>query len=278
MERGRSTSPPFRMIPFATSNKLAGNGYKPEIGDCVRKYSNVNNSFRLEDGRIPTCSTFARSIHSSQVRMENNSRMESDSIHQSTSMPQLPDRTKDENAGMPADGLPNPVPGPTKGSSNYSWPIVPGVRPRKAFFISPFPLRSNAKAAKTALDKKKTPSSDIVVLPVAQVTKQATNSTARSDATEAELEHEIRMDEMRRIQEFPRRLLTAAVGGIFVVVPMVVMSIDRTLKKCLITSSVAILLFGATLAWCSTSDEAAVFIATAGYAAFLAVFVAVGDK
>lgn len=56
------------------------------------------------------------------------------------------------------------------------------------------------------------------------------------------------------------------------------MSIDRSLNKSLITSSVAVLLFGLVLAWGSTSDEISLFVATAGYAAFLAVFVAVGDE
>ncbi|KAK8124881.1 uncharacterized protein PG998_000640 [Apiospora kogelbergensis] len=179
---------------------------------------------------------------------------------------------------MPTEGLPEPVPGPINGSTSRSWPVMHSVRVQRAFFISPFPLKATGKATKTALNKKRTPSSDVVVSPVLQFTKQSTNSTARSDATEAELEHELRMEEKRRRQEFPRRLLTALIGGVFVIVPMVVMSIDRSMTKCLITSSVAILLFGATLALSSTSDEASVFIATAGYAAFLAVFVAVGDK
>lgn len=55
------------------------------------------------------------------------------------------------------------------------------------------------------------------------------------------------------------------------------MSVGRTLEKSLITSAVAVFLFALTLAWCSTSDETSVFIATAGYAAFLAVFVAVSS-
>ncbi|KAK7952623.1 uncharacterized protein PG986_008351 [Apiospora aurea] len=140
------------------------------------------------------------------------------------------------------------------------------ARPRaQAFFISPLPLKLTPKAAKTALDKK-TPSSEVVVFQATEITKQATDSTTRSDATEAELDHELRIEERRRRQEFPRRLLTA-----------VIMSLGRTMAKCLITATVAILMFGLTLAWSSTSDEASIFIATAGYAAFLAVFVAVGN-
>ncbi|KAK8139218.1 hypothetical protein PG984_002598 [Apiospora sp. TS-2023a] len=206
---------------------------------------------------------------------------ESDSIPKSNSTSHLPDHSNDEQADVPADSLPDPVPGPTKGSSSNSWPVLPHIKARRSqrqFFISPFPLKLNAKVAKNALNKEKTPSSDVVVFSAAEITQQATGSTVRSDATEAELDHDLRIEERRRRQEFPRRLLTAAVGGIFVIVPMVVMSIGRTMTKCLITSTVAILLFGITLAWCSTSDEASVFIATAGYAAFLAVFVAVGDN
>lgn len=56
------------------------------------------------------------------------------------------------------------------------------------------------------------------------------------------------------------------------------MSVDRSLTKDLITSSISVLLFGLTLAWVSTSDEVSLFVATVGYAAFLAVFVAVGDE
>ncbi|KAK8041870.1 hypothetical protein PG993_006393 [Apiospora rasikravindrae] len=220
-------------------------------------------------------------MDSDQVKAE---KAESGSMHQSISMPDLTDPPKDEQADVPADTLPEPVPGPAKDSSINSWPVVPHALARyakQAFFISPLPLKVTPKASKTTLDKKKTPSNEVVVFQTTGITKQATASTTKSDATEAELEHDLRVEEKRRRQEFPRRLLTAAIGGIFVIVPMhtsqVVMSLGRTMAKCLITSTVAILLFGFMLAWSSTSDEAGIFIATAGYAAFLAVFVAVGN-
>ncbi|KAK8048376.1 hypothetical protein PG994_010106 [Apiospora phragmitis] len=195
-------------------------------------------------------------MDSDQVKTE-----ESGSVHRRSSMPHLPDLPTDEHDDIPPAGaLPSRC------------PARPRVQAATRGQYCPVP-----KSSKAALNKRKTPSSDVVVLTTSEITKLATSSTTRSDATGAELDHDLRIEEKRRRQEFPRRLLTAVVGGIFVIVPMVVMSIGRTLTKCLITSTVAILLFGFTLAWCSTSDEAAVFIATAGYAAFLAVFVAVGD-
>lgn len=87
----------------------------------------------------------------------------------------------------------------------------------------------------------------------------------------------MRLQERRRQAEFPRRLLTALFGGVAVVAPMVVMSLGRSLVKSLVTSSVAMLVFGVVLAWTSAADEASLMVATAGYAAVLAVFVAVGD-
>ncbi|KAK8090257.1 hypothetical protein PG997_005218 [Apiospora hydei] len=187
---------------------------------------------------------------------------ESGSMHQSISMPHLPDPPKDEHADAPADTLPEPVPGPSKGSSLLHLAAASQI---------------DSKSGQDCLGQEEDPSNEVVVFQATEITKQATDSTTRSDATEAELDHELRIEERRRRQEFPRRLLTAVIGGIFVIVPMVVMSLGRTMAKCLITATVAILMFGFTLAWSSTSDEASIFIATAGYAAFLAVFVAVGN-
>ncbi|KAI8628637.1 hypothetical protein F5Y19DRAFT_436534 [Xylariaceae sp. FL1651] len=61
-------------------------------------------------------------------------------------------------------------------------------------------------------------------------------------------------------------------------VSQIIMSLNRSLKKSLLTSCVAVLLFGLILAWTATSDDSSLFVATAGYAAFLAVFLAVGDN
>ncbi|KAH8198686.1 hypothetical protein TruAng_007145 [Truncatella angustata] len=146
--------------------------------------------------------------------------------------------------------------------------------PSRPFFISPF-----LKTPETSSDVS--PERNIQGPPLRvqmdQPEKRVTNDTQQSSVTEKEWEHQRRMEQKRRAREFPRRLITSIVGGVFVIAPMVTMSIDRSLTKDLITSCVAILLFGITLAWVSTSDEVSLFVATVGYAAFLAVFVAVGD-
>ncbi|KAM0820645.1 hypothetical protein AB5N19_06465 [Seiridium cardinale] len=154
-----------------------------------------------------------------------------------------------------------------------TFPVSP-MTSRRAFFISPF-----LKTPKTSRDvsPERNPEEIIFQIQMTQPEKRDTNATQKSDATDEEWEHQLRMERRRRVREFPRRLATSIIGGVFVIAPMVIMSIDRSLTKDLITSSVAVLLFGMTLAWLSTSDEISLFVATVGYAAFLAVFVAVGD-
>lgn len=186
------------------------------VSSCLQ-VANVNN-IPSPETTDATHLTILYTMGSDQAKTE------SDSVPQSNSTSHLPDHTDGEQADVPADSLPEPVPGPTKDSSSNSWPGLPHIKARhiqRQFFISPFPLKLNAKVAKTALSKEKTPSSDVIVYSAAEITQQATGSTTRSDATEAELDHDLRIEERRRRQEFPRRLLTAAVGGIFVIVPMV---------------------------------------------------------
>ncbi|KAK6068518.1 hypothetical protein SCUP515_09516 [Seiridium cupressi] len=185
--------------------------------------------------------------------------------------------------------LPDPVTGslrryPTKATTDEplkdvtqklsrTFPVSP-MTSRRAFFISPF-----LRTPKTSRDvsPERNPEEIIFQIQMTQAEKRDTNATQKSDATDEEWEHQLRMERRRRVREFPRRLATSIIGGIFVIAPMVIMSIDRSLTKDLIASSVAVLLFGMTLAWLSTSDEISLFVATVGYAAFLAVFVAVGD-
>lgn len=89
----------------------------------------------------------------------------------------------------------------------------------RPFFISPFPM--GAKGGKGTASKTKTLDSQIQA---AAFEKRDTNTSAPSDATEVELTHELRLVEQRRRREFPRRLATAAVGGIFAIAPMVLVS------------------------------------------------------
>lgn len=155
-----------------------------------------------------------------------------------------------------------------RGNTTGSQPIS-GSGP--AFFVWP----SGLPRALTSRLKPTTP-----ILPTTTTTTPAKPALPASPADSEitrEFEHEVRLQERRRQAEFPRRLLTALFGGVAVVAPMVVMSLGRSLVKSLVTSSVAMLVFGVVLAWTSAADEASLMVATAGYAAVLAVFVAVGD-
>lgn len=157
------------------------------------------------------------------------------------------------------------------------------ARPSNAFFFWP------TRISRTLTSKSKPHSRTVTsLLPTTTVSKPQRQppiypnkpiippSPAETEITR-ELQHEIRLEARRRKEEFPRRLLTALFGGVAVVAPMVIMSLGRSLIKSLITSSVAMLVFGVVLAWTSAADEASLMVATAGYAAVLAVFVAVGD-
>lgn len=147
-------------------------------------------------------------------------------------MPNLPSGRNSAAGDFPL--LPEPIPGPPRrhtiiapaeGSITHTMPdgaldgsatgIPEATRP---FFISPFPM--SAKAAKGAASKAK-----VLDPPVRAVTveKRDTNTSAPSDATEVELTHELRLAEQRRRREFPRRLTTAVIGGIFAIAPMVLL-------------------------------------------------------
>ncbi|KAH9884584.1 hypothetical protein F4778DRAFT_762750 [Xylariomycetidae sp. FL2044] len=226
----------------------------------------------------------------------------------SSSWPDLPTMGKlqDTATQVGSSSLPDPVPGPNRrhtiiipprgppsnrgrtmrdgaSSSNNSGTSVLLSRP---FFMSPWPrsARSNGSsptrnqgnhAAQKGARKARTPSPPKRLGIVMNVEQEQGNGSG-SDITNMEFTHEMRMMELRRKKEFPRRLLTAIIGGIFVIVPMIIMSFDPSRIKSLVTSAVAVVLFAVTLAWCTTSDDSSLFVATAGYAAFLGVFVAAG--
>lgn len=161
-------------------------------------------------------------------------------------------------------------------------PYTPGVSNPTTTSSSPFfvwPSRL-PRALTSSRNKTKsflpTTTADKPLPNPAGVKKHPPPSPAETEITR-EFQHEIRLEARRRKEEFPRRLLTALFGGAAVVVPMVVMSLSRSLVRSLVTSSVAMLVFGVVLAWTSAADEASLMVATAGYAAVLAVFVAVGD-
>ncbi|KAF6798249.1 hypothetical protein CSOJ01_12719 [Colletotrichum sojae] len=83
--------------------------------------------------------------------------------------------------------------------------------------------------------------------------------------------------EYARKTGFPQRLGAALVGGLSLITPMLIMSLDPSLKKSLITTSVFILVFGFVLAWRTSMQAGDVLTATATYAAVLVVFTGVSN-
>jgi len=71
------------------------------------------------------------------------------------------------------------------------------------------------------------------------------------------------------------RFVIALASGASLIVPMVIMSIDKSLRKSLITTSVAVLLFAAFISFVIKVKNSDIITATAAYAAVLVVFVAV---
>lgn len=69
------------------------------------------------------------------------------------------------------------------------------------------------------------------------------------------------------------RLVVAFVGGASVVVPMVIMSLHRSETKCLITTSVSVLLFVFFMAFVVRASDKTTLAAATTYAAVLVVFV-----
>jgi hypothetical protein len=69
------------------------------------------------------------------------------------------------------------------------------------------------------------------------------------------------------------RFIAALIGGIFLIVPMVIMVLSQSRTKSLITVSVAVLLFSAALAFGLKANNVETLVSTATYAAVLVVFV-----
>lgn len=148
------------------------------------------------------------------------------------SMPNLPSERNSAAGVFPL--LPEPIPGPPRRHTIIAPAEEPITQTRldvaldgsvtgmpeatRPFFISPFPMGS--KGAKTVASKVKVQDAPIRV---ATFGKRDTNTSAPSDATEVELTHELRLAEQRRRREFPRRLTTAVIGGIFAIAPMVLL-------------------------------------------------------
>lgn len=78
-----------------------------------------------------------------------------------------------------------------------------------------------------------------------------------------------------RKAELPQRVIAAVLGGALLIALMSIMSINQTRKKSLITSSVAVYVFGLGLAFFSSVKVSELLAALAAYAAVLVVFVGV---
>ncbi|KAJ5959426.1 uncharacterized protein N7479_006576 [Penicillium vulpinum] len=73
------------------------------------------------------------------------------------------------------------------------------------------------------------------------------------------------------------RFLVAITGGIFLVVPMIIMTLHQSTTKSLITVSVCIVLFALVMAFGVRVSNAETLISTATYAAVLMVFLGVNN-
>lgn len=69
------------------------------------------------------------------------------------------------------------------------------------------------------------------------------------------------------------RFITAMTGGVFLVGPMIIMAIDPSQSKSLITVSIALLIFSLVLSFGIKVSNVETLVATATYAAVLVVFV-----
>ena len=69
------------------------------------------------------------------------------------------------------------------------------------------------------------------------------------------------------------RFVIAITGGLFLIAPMLVMAIDTSQKKSLITVSVSALLFALVLSFGVRTSNVEALVSTASYAAVLVVFV-----
>ena len=84
-----------------------------------------------------------------------------------------------------------------------------------------------------------------------------------------------RLDLLERQTGFQARFITAMLGGLALVAPMLIMAIHPNRLKTLITASVAVFLFALGVAWKSSAQRQEVLAVTAAFAAVMVVFVGV---
>lgn len=104
------------------------------------------------------------------------------------------------------------------------------------------------------------------------------NHAAGLSTTAAEALRQIRMH--RRLREFSRlpKLIAALLGSTAFLIPMLIMVLDPSPKKNIITASVFVVAFAIVIAWFYTGTTSEVLAITAAYAAVLVVFVGTNNN
>lgn len=87
-----------------------------------------------------------------------------------------------------------------------------------------------------------------------------------------------RRERLARKLGMRNRFIGALCGGLSVIAPMLIMAINPSQIKTLVTASVAVLLFSIGLAWRSSARIDALLATTAAYAAVMVVFVGVNSE
>jgi hypothetical protein len=106
-------------------------------------------------------------------------------------------------------------------------------------------------------------------------TGSADSVVEASSATDKEVAHKKRVEEQQRKAGFHRRLGMALFGGLSLIVPMIIMTLNSSTEKSLITSSLFVLAFAVVMAATTAARDAEMIAGTAAYAAVLVVFVGV---
>lgn len=87
-----------------------------------------------------------------------------------------------------------------------------------------------------------------------------------------------RRERLARKLRMRNRFIGALCGGLSVIAPMLIMAINPSRIKTLVTASVAVLLFSIGLAWRSSAKIETLLATTAAYAAVMVVFVGVNSE
>lgn len=88
-------------------------------------------------------------------------------------------------------------------------------------------------------------------------------------------QRQARLDDLERESGFQMRFVTAILGGLALIAPMLIMAIHPIREKTLITASLAVFLFALGLAWKSSAKRQEILAVTAAYAAVMVVFVGI---